>query len=53
MGVQLIQLKPEGRERESGGGNPLIRRYVQFTNEETHILIRLLGMYFPRNWEFS
>jgi hypothetical protein len=35
------------------GGSPLIRGSAQFANEETRILIRLLRMYFPRNWEFG
>jgi hypothetical protein len=39
-------------ERGFGGGSPLVRGSTQFANE-THILIRLLRMYIPRNWEFG
>jgi hypothetical protein len=42
------------REWGSGGSSPLVRGSTQFANEsETHILIRLLPMYFPQNWEFG
>jgi hypothetical protein len=40
-------------ERGSGGGSPLIRGSTQFAKSDTRILIRLLRMYFPRNWEFG
>jgi hypothetical protein len=41
------------RERGSGGGSPLVRGSTQFANEWNPILIRLLRIYFPRNWEFG
>jgi hypothetical protein len=40
------------REQGSGGGSPLVRGSVQFASE-IRILIRLLRMYFPRNWKFG
>jgi hypothetical protein len=52
--VQQIQLRTEGRENgDLGGGCPLFRGSAQFAMSETHILIRLLWMYFPWNWEFG
>jgi hypothetical protein len=41
------------RERGSGGGSPVFRVTIKFAKNETHILIRLLRMYIPRNWEFG
>jgi hypothetical protein len=35
-----------------GGGRPRVRGSPEFANE-THIIIRLLRMYIPRNWEFG
>jgi hypothetical protein len=50
--VQQIHLRIEGRTG-SGGGSPQsgVPLYLQMS--ETRILIRLLRMYFPRNWEFG
>jgi hypothetical protein len=53
-GVQQIQLRIEGRENGDLGavasysGVPL-----NLQINETHILIRLLRMYMPRNWKFG
>jgi hypothetical protein len=41
------------RERGSRDGSPLVRSSNPFANEWTRILIRLLRMYFPRNWEIG
>jgi hypothetical protein len=41
------------REWESGGGNPHSRVPLNLQMNETHILIMLLRMYMPRNWEFG
>jgi hypothetical protein len=41
------------RERGSGGGSPLVGVTLNLQMSETRILIRLLRMYFPRNWEFG
>jgi hypothetical protein len=38
------------REWGSGGGSPLV---MSLQMNETHILIRLLRMYIPRNWVFG
>jgi hypothetical protein len=53
-GVKQIHLKTECREREwgSGGCSPLVRGF-NLHMSETCILIRLLRMYFPRNWKFG
>jgi hypothetical protein len=40
-------------ERESGGGSPLVGVPLNLQMSETRILIRLLRMYFPQNWEFG
>jgi hypothetical protein len=47
-GVQQIQLRIEGRENGDLGAVPL-----NLQMSETRILIRLLWMYFLRNWEFG
>jgi hypothetical protein len=44
---------PGQRERGSGGGNLLVRGLLNLQMSETRILIRLLRMNFPRNWEFG
>jgi hypothetical protein len=41
------------RERGSVGGSPYSGIPLNLQMSETRILIRLLGMYFPRNWEFG
>jgi hypothetical protein len=44
------------RERGSEGGSTLVRVSAKFSNfqiSETRILIRLLRLYFPRNWKFD
>jgi hypothetical protein len=41
------------RERGSGGSSPLAGVLFNLKRSETRIFIRLLRMYFPRNWEFS
>jgi hypothetical protein len=54
VGVKQIQLKTEGRKNGNlwavapQSGVPL-----SLEMSETRILIRLLRMYFPRNWEFG
>jgi hypothetical protein len=35
------------------GGRPLVRGSAQFANEWNRILVRLLRMYSPRNWEIG
>jgi hypothetical protein len=40
-------------ERGSGGGSPPVRGSTQFANEWNRIVIRLLRMYIPWNWEFG
>jgi hypothetical protein len=47
VGVQQIQLKTEGREKFRESGVPL-----NLQMSETHILIRMLWIYFPRISEF-
>jgi hypothetical protein len=37
----------------SGGGSPLVGVPLNLQMNETHILIRLLRVYIPRNWEFG
>jgi hypothetical protein len=49
-GFQQIQLRIEGRENEDLG---LSRVPLNLQMNETHILIRLLRIYIPRNWEFG
>jgi hypothetical protein len=49
--TNLVEDKGQ-RERGYGGGSPLVRGSTQLANE-TRVLIRLLRMYFPRNWEFG
>jgi hypothetical protein len=42
------------RERGSGGSSPPSQGFHSILQmNETHILIRFLRMYFPRNWEFG
>jgi hypothetical protein len=41
------------RDRGSGGGSPQSGVPLNLQMNETHILIRLLRMYIPRNWEFG
>jgi hypothetical protein len=53
-GVQQIQLRTEGRDNgDLGEVAPLSGVLLNLQMGETHILIRLLRMYFPRNWEFG
>jgi hypothetical protein len=53
-GVQKIQLRIEGREnRDLGAVAPYSGVTLNLQMDETHILIRLLRMYIPRNWEFG
>jgi hypothetical protein len=41
------------RERGTGGSSPFSGVPLHLQVSETHILIRLLRMYFPWNWEFG
>jgi hypothetical protein len=53
-GVQQIQLRIEGRENgDLGAVAPKSGIPLNLQLNETHILIRLLPMYIPRNWEFD
>jgi hypothetical protein len=53
-GVQQIQLRTEGRENGNlGAVVPWSEVPLNLQMSETRILIRLLRMYFPRNWEFG
>jgi hypothetical protein len=52
--VQQIQLRTEGRENgDLGAVAPYLGVPFNLQMSETCILIRLLRMYFPRNWEFG
>jgi hypothetical protein len=52
--VKQIQWWIEGREKgKMGAVAPKSGVPLNFQMNETHILIRLLRMYIPRNWEFS
>jgi hypothetical protein len=52
-GVQKIQ-RTEGRENgDVGAVAPKSGVPLNLQINETHILIRLLRMYIPRNWEFG
>jgi hypothetical protein len=46
VGVQQIQLRTEGREN-----GDLVPLNLQMN--KAHVLIKLLPMYIPRNWEFG
>jgi hypothetical protein len=53
-GVQQIQLRIEGRQNgDLGAVAPYSGVSLNLEMNETHILIRLLRMYIPRNWEFG
>jgi hypothetical protein len=53
-GVQQIQLRTEGRENgDLGAIAPKSGVPLNLQMSETRILIRLLRLYFPRNWEFG
>jgi hypothetical protein len=53
-GAQQIQLRTEGREnRDLGAVVPLTGLPLNLQISETRILIMLLRVYFPRNWEFG
>jgi hypothetical protein len=53
-GVQQIQLRTEGRENGYMGAEaPYSGVALNLQMSQTRILIRLLGMYFPRNREFG
>jgi hypothetical protein len=53
-GVQQIQLRTEGGENgDLGAVVPWSGFPLNLQMSETRILIRLLRMYFPRNWEFG
>jgi hypothetical protein len=53
-GFQQIQLRIEGRENgDLGAVAPYSGVSLNLQMNETHILIRLLRMYIPRNWEFG
>jgi hypothetical protein len=53
-GVQQIQLRTEGRENgDLGVVAPKSGVSLNLQMNETHILIRLLRMYIPRNGEFG
>jgi hypothetical protein len=52
-GVSTNSVEDRGqKERGFGGGSALVRGSAQFANSEPSI-IRLLRMYFSRNWEFG
>jgi hypothetical protein len=52
--VQRIQLRTEGRgKRNLGALTPKSGVPLNLQMSETRILIRLLRMYFPWNWEFG
>jgi hypothetical protein len=51
-GVQQIQFMTESRENgDLGAVTPLSGVPLNFQMSETHIMIRLSRMYFPRSWE--
>jgi hypothetical protein len=51
---QQIQLRTEGRENGYlGAVAPLSGVPLNLQMSENRILIRLLRIYFPRNWEFG
>jgi hypothetical protein len=53
-GCQQIQLRTEGREnRDLGAVAPQSRVPLNLQMSEARILIRLLRMYFPRDWGFG
>jgi hypothetical protein len=53
-GVQPIQLRTQGRENgDLRAVAPYSGILLNLQMSETRILIRLLRMYFPRNWEFG
>jgi hypothetical protein len=53
-GVKQIQLRTEGRENgDLGAVAPYSGVPLNLQMSETRILIRLLRMYFPRDWEFD
>jgi hypothetical protein len=53
-GVQQIQLRTEGRENGYlGAVAPWSGVPLDLQMNETRILITLLWMYIPRNWEFG
>jgi hypothetical protein len=41
------------REQGSGGCSPLSVFPLNLQIRETHVLVRLLWMCYPRNWEFG
>jgi hypothetical protein len=49
-GCQQIQLRIEGRQNGDLGA---VAPWSNLQMNETHILIRLLWMYIPQNWEFG
>jgi hypothetical protein len=52
--VQQIQLRTEGRENgDLGAVAPYSGVPLNLQMSETRILIRLLRMYFPRNYKFG
>jgi hypothetical protein len=52
--VQQIQLRIEGRENgDLGAVAPYSGVPLNLQINETHILIRLLRMFIPRNWKFG
>jgi hypothetical protein len=53
-GVQEIQLRTDGREnRDLGAVAPQSGVPLNLQMGKTRIVIRLLRMYIPRNWEFG
>jgi hypothetical protein len=53
-GVQKIQFRTEGRENgDLGAVAPSSGFPLNLQMSETRMLIRLLRMYFPRNWKFD
>jgi hypothetical protein len=53
-GCQQIQLRTEGKENgDLGAVPPLSGVLLNLQMSEIRILIRLLRVYFPRNWEFG
>jgi hypothetical protein len=52
--VKQIQLRTQGGENgDLGAVVPYSGVLLNLQMNETRILIRLLRMYFPRNWEFG
>jgi hypothetical protein len=52
-GVSTSSVGARGqRGRGSEVGSPIVKAPLDLQMNETHIVIRLLRLYIPRNWEF-